>query len=101
MASISTANTGKRKGLRSIQFFNASGKRLTIRLGRMLMKEVEVIARNIDAIVGTQITNSAIDRETAQWLAGISDDLHAKLAHHGLVTARQAERLEKFLARYI
>jgi len=42
-----------------------------------------------------------VDQETAQWVGGVGDDLHAKLAAAGLVPPRQTATMKAFLAAYL
>src|SRR5262249_26297332 len=50
---------------------------------------------------GRQGANVALDLDTVSWLAGIGDDLHAKLAAVGLVQPRATAQLAAFVQGYI
>ena len=78
------------------------GSRKTIRLGRCSVKQSQAFKLRLEALVASRITGS-VDDETARWIAGLPDDIHAKLATVGLVkgrTARVSVPLGKFLAEY-
>ena len=97
MASISNDPNGMRR----ILFVARDGSRKTVRVGKVPVKTAESICTKIEALNAAACSNTPIDRETAAWLAGIGDDLHAKLAAVGLVTPRQAARLGEFLDAFI
>jgi len=86
MASIST----DRKGLRRILFVDGNGERKAIRLGRTPKKKVNEIKRRVEDIVAAKAGNYSLERETAEWLAGIEDRIHQKLEAVGLVPKRVA-----------
>jgi integrase len=99
MASISTAPGGSR----TLQFVAKDGRRKSIRLGKVSLREAEEIKRRVERLAAAQAANLSLDNETAQWLAGIGNDLAAKLAAAGLVAGRQAahSRLGPFIDAYI
>lgn len=86
MASIST----DRNGLRRILFIDGNGDRKTIRFGRTPKKDLNGIKLRVEALVAANAGNYSLERETAEWVAGIEDRLHAKLAAVGLVSKRVA-----------
>src|SRR4051794_2934321 len=99
MASISRASNGRR----SLQFVAGDGKRKSIRLGKISQHAAEVVKSKVEMLNGALIAGLAVDGETAKWLAGIGDELHAKLVAVALVTPRlsQAIRLKVFIDGYI
>ena len=97
MASISTDSGG----LRRLQFFNAAGKRETIRLGRMPLRDAERIKTFVEKLVNAQITKEPIDGETARWIANIGDVLVKKLSAKGLIRPRASAMLAGFVANYV
>jgi integrase len=97
MASISSDPGGRKR----ILFVNASGDRKAIRLGKVGIKAAETIRVRIEALNATCISNTPMDRETAAWLRGVGDDLHAKLAAVELTTPRRTARLGEFLEMFI
>lgn len=97
MASISTDKSGNRR----ILFFDANTKRQAIRLGKVPIKSAQEINRRIEYLVAAQVSNSAMDADTAKWVASIGDDLIAKLAKAGLVAPRLSAALGSFIEAYI
>lgn len=97
MASVSTDNAGRRR----ILFFDVNGKRRAIRLGKVPMKAAQEICRRVEYLVTAQISNSAVDADTARWVGSIGDDLTKKLAKVGLVAPRSSAALATFVDAYI
>jgi integrase len=99
MASISRDKSGCKR----ILFVAGDGSRKTIRLGKCNVKQAETFKLKLEALVSARRMRSSIDNETSQWVAGLPDDIYAKLAAAGLVTARAATlsvTLGPFLAEY-
>jgi integrase len=100
MASIARDSNGRKR----IEFFNQHGERKTIRLGKATMKQAETVKRRIELLVADKINGSVPDPDMSHWLASIGDDLHAKLAKHGLIAPRHkvvVPTLAPFLESYI
>jgi site-specific recombinase XerD len=101
MASISSDPSGNR----TVQFFAGDGKRRSIRIGKFDMKSAREIARRIEELNNAKIAGLVIDRNTAEWLSGIADVLHQKIAAAGLVASREvraeAPTLEKFIENFL
>src|SRR4051812_23400779 len=97
MASLSTDAAGNR----TIQFVGGDGKRRSIRLGKVPKKLAEGVRMKVEALDAAQRSRLPLDPDTASWVGGIGDELHAKLARAGLVTERRSETLGEFLAAYI
>jgi integrase len=89
MASLSRDKNGTKR----VQWTNASGKRQTIRLGRMPVKAAQSVKVHLERLIGYHATNTAIDVQTAQWLNGLPDTLYAKLVNHGLAAPRVAREV--------
>jgi integrase len=85
MASISL---NRSDGTRRILFIGADGVRRPIYLGKFPQKAAETVKRHVEAIVSSKKSRSPLDSETAEWLGGISDDLHGKLEVVRLVQER-------------
>jgi hypothetical protein len=85
MASISKDKNGTKR----IEFTDVTKKRRAIRLGKIDMKTTATIKTYIEKLVAAQVMNVAPDAETAQWVANLPDDPHAKLAKTGLITERR------------
>lgn len=97
MASISKGPNGTR----IIQFVGGDGKRRSIRLGKMPAKMAEAIKVKLEALNAATISKCPLDNETAAWVAGIGDDLAAKLAAVGLTPDRASAKLGEFLDGWI
>jgi integrase len=100
MASISTGPNG----CRTIQFVARDGKRKSIRLGKVPMKTAEEVRRRVEYLHAASVNGTAPDGDTANWLASIGDELHARLAAVGLVAARVSAvkpRLKAFIDAYV
>lgn len=102
MASISTDGNGNRR----IQWVNGDGHRPQVRLGKLPMRAAEAIKTRIEHIVAARKAGIAWDGPTAEWVAGLPDDLAGKLAAAGLIPARQRDdnrgiTLGQFIDQYI
>jgi len=94
-----------RNGLRRFQFIDFSGKRQSIRLGRMPADPAETIARHIQRILAARKAGASMPSDAAVWLREIPDELMTKLAETGVIErplARpQARTLGEFLACFL
>ncbi len=100
MASISRESNGGRM----IQFVAASGKRKTIRLGKVSQRIANEIRVKVEALNAAAIAGVSWDAETAKWVAGLTPIMADKLAAVGLIPKRperDAAGLGKFLDAYI
>lgn len=86
MASI----TKQPNGRRTIQFTGESGKRYSIRLGKIPRRNAEAIKLRVENILAAKLSRQSLDADTAQWIGEIDDSLHSKLAKVGLVKSREA-----------
>ncbi len=86
MASLSTDANGNR----TIQFTAADCKRRSLRLGKVPKKVAESVRLKVEALNAAVVARLPLDGETAAWVAGVGDDLAARLAAVGLVAARPA-----------
>jgi len=96
MASVGNDRNGRKRLL----FVGRDGKRRTVRLGKASAKQAEAVKVKVESLVTAQLSGS-MDDETARWVAGLDDGMHAKLAAVGLVTPRHSARLGPFLDGYI
>lgn len=97
------ATLSNRNGSRVIQF-TMNGQRRTITLGRCDKSTSQTIRTHVGRLVVAAITNTTAPVDTANWLAGIGDALHHKLACVELVTSRQTLSrltLEDMLRAYV
>ncbi|MCC7203937.1 MAG: site-specific integrase [Phycisphaeraceae bacterium] len=98
MASIVDDPNGRKR----IQFVAADGRRRQARLGKMTMKQAEAVKLHVERLIVAPFSELPLD--TAQWLAGLEDTLHGRLAAVGLVKPRKAKRgggLKKFIDDYL
>lgn len=99
MASISRDKNGTKR----IMFADATGKRHTIRMGKMSVKGAEAFKARLERLIESKLSNTAANSDTAQWVAGLPDETYAKLARTGLVEARErtkAHTLDGMLDEY-
>jgi integrase len=100
MASIGNDRGGRRR----ILFVGTDGKRYTIRLGKMSKRTAEDVKRRIEELIAAQMSRSAIDAETARWVADLPENMAERLAAVGLIAARQqcvTMPLKKFLDTFV
>ncbi len=104
MASITRTDRRKKPG-RAVQFYDLEKNRRTIRLGRCGLEVVKQFKTRIDALCHAKLTNMTPASEVSEWLAGLPDQTHAKLAAFGLVESRTAKSpaltLSSWLSRYL
>lgn len=86
MASISTAGNGTR----IVQVTTPAGRK-TIRMGKMSLKDAQQVAGHVEHLNAAMVANTALPVTTAQWLGGISDKLHRRIAQAGLIHPRASE----------
>ena len=102
MASISRETNGRK----TIQFVAPDKRRRSLRLGKYSMRSAETVCVHVEAVLSALNSRSPLDRETAEWLGKIGDDLHAKLAAVHLVEPRRsavandATTLKALIARF-
>ena len=71
-----------------LQFVDGTGKRQTIHLGAMTMKQADAIRVRVAQLVTASITK-IMDTEAADWAASLDDKMYTKLANKGVVPPRQ------------
>jgi len=91
MASITKLPNGRRK----IQAMIPTGRRdargkpvkarRSIALGKIAQADAESVARHVDHLAGCLASGLPIRPATADWLADIGEELHARLVAAGLV----------------
>jgi integrase len=100
MASVNRAENG---GFQ-IQFVGTDKRRRSVRLGLVKPKLVEMVKLRIEQMVANRKAGILYDAELTQWINGIPDALHDKLARVGLVEPRQTRRtmgLKEFLDDFV
>lgn len=98
MASIT--NKG---GLKIVQFkYSSGGKRYSIRLGRIDIKQAQKVAVKVEELLACKEANLPWSLELSAWINGIGEDLTESLVKVGLLpTLKNSARLEPFLREYI
>jgi hypothetical protein len=81
--------------------FDRSGRRHTIRLGRVPKKVGEQVRIKVEALIAARRAGTPPDVATAAWAAGLGDELHARLAAVGLVEWRRGDTLGGLLDDYL
>ncbi|MBL8825430.1 MAG: tyrosine-type recombinase/integrase [Planctomycetaceae bacterium] len=101
------------RGEKALQFYDHTEKRRTIRVGKLTQKQAERMVDRIEALVAARATRSLIDADTVEWLAEVSDTIHAKLVGFDLCSPRvevtpaepeptpEVVTVGKFLADYL
>jgi integrase len=103
MASISTDAAGRRR----ILFIDKNRTRKAVRLGKVSKRYAEEVRLRVESLNSALVHGCSVERDTAEWLRKIGDDLHAKIVQAGLAEPREEEqdankpRLADFLDRYI
>lgn len=97
MASISTE---KATGRKSIQFTGPTGKRQTLRLGKITKRQAEFVCVRVERILNSRTTGVPLDEDTAKWVGGLDSVMRTKLSALGLVGALACQQLGPFLEAY-
>ncbi len=84
MASISRDKNGTKR----IMFIDADKKRHTIRLGKVSVKAAEAFKIRVESLITATRTGTAIDAQTADWIAALPDEIHERLLRAQLVQPR-------------
>ena len=93
--------------IREADFKSFNGRRQRLRLGIVSHDDAEECCRRVEKLVVAKRLNQAPDLPTVEWMLGLPDELHAKLARFGLVESRAPEHaapslgvwLEKYLSQ--
>lgn len=85
----------------AIQFVAGDKRRRTVRLGRVNAKVANEVKLRIETLNALLIARLPMDADSARWVAGIGDDLAAKLAAVGLTPERRSSRLGEFLEAFL
>ena len=89
MASLSK---DKATGEYRVLFLDA-GKRRTLWVGVMPKKSAERIYAGVESILTARLANASIDPETAAWIGGLSETMHARMVRVGLANPRTAAQV--------
>ena len=101
MACISKLGKGKQPP-RAIDFVDSTDdrRRKRIRIGVVSHDFAMECKRRVERLLSAKILNQSIDQETAEWLSGVSDDLHDRVARTGLCEPREAEAASPSLSAW-
>jgi integrase len=80
-----------RNGFKSVRYVNAAGESKTLAIGKLTKAQASEVKSYVERLNVAKITRAAVDNRTAVWLAEIGDDLHERLAEHGLVAPRKPQ----------
>ncbi|NQV27744.1 MAG: hypothetical protein HQ518_25630, partial [Rhodopirellula sp.] len=102
MASITKLGKGKQPA-RAIDFVDPTDnrKRKRIRLGIVQHRDAVEAKHRIEKLLTARCLNQSIDSETAMWLAGVSDEIHERIARAGLCLPRKPVPTSPGLADWI
>jgi len=87
MAVLSWENL--KRGRRARVMIRTAKGRHTIRLGKVSERIAETARRMIESLEAAQAAGHSPDRETAEWVGRLSDEIHRRLATAGLVPPRE------------
>jgi integrase len=97
-----------KNGRAQIQFRHPSGKRHTLRLGKVAKRLGESVLFRVREIIAAIRTGQSVSAETAAWLGTVTPQLHDRLVRVGLTTPRDDQHsagqhlvLDDFLLGYI
>lgn len=85
-------------GHRTIQFYDASKRRRTLRIGKVTDETGEFVKSHIERLVQAQLTGHEVSGETADWLSSLGKVMLKKLEKVGLVSEQPKDttlRLDK------
>jgi integrase len=88
-------------GSARVQWWDIHRKRQGIRLGKVTKKQAEDFKSKVDALEGALITGAALEPAIVLWIAELPQDVVNELAHKGLIEAKKATTLGKFLDEYL
>ncbi|MGI8982267.1 MAG: tyrosine-type recombinase/integrase [Pirellulaceae bacterium] len=93
-------------GRKIIQFTDPVDKqrRPKIHLGKVTKRDAEFFKHKIERLLAARTTGDSLDVDTAQWIAGLTDDMAQKLAKIGLIQERRCQNtlaLKPFLDDYL
>jgi integrase len=75
-----------------VQWFDASGKRQSIRTGKMSESNADGIRRRIEGLLAAKASGEPMPKSLCEWVAELSDRKHGALAAKGLLEPREARR---------
>ena len=97
MASIGNDPNGQKR----ILFVGGDRKRHTVRLGKVSKRIAETAKFHIENLVVAKAAGHSPELETANWLRGLSDELHERIAKAGLVEPRKSSKVAVTLGDHL
>lgn len=97
MASISKGPNGNV----TVQFVAADKRRRSVRLGKVNARIANEVKIRVESLNALAVARLPLDTDTARWVAGIGDDLAAKLATVGLIPPRVTRTVDQFLSEWL
>ena len=89
MASISKQPNGKK----TVQFVGADGKRRSIRLGKVSVRDAEKFKSRVEDLLAASTSGCSLDRDAADWVARLEQVMLDRLAGVGLIQNQQRRNL--------
>lgn len=86
------SDSGKRGTTYRVLLRTPDGKRHTVRLGLVSKRIAETTKRMIESLEAARAAGHSPDRETAEWVGRLGDEIHGRLARAGLVLPREEAR---------
>jgi len=96
MASLVNEGNGRRR----IEFVDGK-RRPKFRLGKISERHARTVLHHVEELLSAKTSGHALAHDTADWLTQINDELVEKLAHVGLIEAREKAVLGSFLEEYV
>ncbi len=90
MATLGTETYGKSTTFR-VLFVDPTGRRQTVRLGRVSKRIAETAKLHVEELLAARIAGHSVSPATAAWLDAISDEIHERLSRVGLTPPRVKE----------
>jgi len=98
MASI----TQLKNGLKRIDYYDASGERKALRIGKVSMRDADKIKTKIEELNNAKINGTTLDPEVVTWLSNRPPKVYEILVRAGLVEPRaDAVKLASFIDDYV
>ncbi len=98
MASITKLKNGRK----CIQFVSKNGKRKSVRLGKISMRDAITVKGKIEHLVVASIQKTAIEISVAEWVNSLDSVMREKLENVGLISdLGSSVLLESFIDGYI
>ena len=90
---MSASISKQANGRKTIQFVGADGKRRSIRLGKISVRDAEKFKGRLENLVTASITGQSIDGDTARWIAERDQVMLDRLSSVGLIQGQQRRNL--------